>query len=335
MKAFIFGIGGGGDVVSALIAYNYMKKLGYEVLLGAVVWERYVEDPLPGPICYNDLRNAVPINDSIYEVKIDTYAVRANKRIIPQLVRVISSLNFIKAYGICINYGVKGLYSSLKDFINKEQIDVVIGVDAGGDVLAKGCEDTLGSPLIDFISLASLVKLEEEGYRVTLGVIGSGSDGELPHDYFLRRISEIASLNGLLDIKGYDKETANLVERVLSNVNTEASRIPFEAFRGLYGEVNIRNGTRRVFVSPISAVMFFLDPIKVVETSLLYELVKDSSSIDDANRNLNEVGIYTEYDFENDLYRKFGLNAPYVSADEINRIKTEGKKRLGGIKIKC
>ncbi|TRN02071.1 hypothetical protein DJ530_04875 [Sulfolobus sp. E1] len=335
MKAFVFGIGGGGDAVSALVAYSYLRKLGYEVILGSIIWERYIEDPLPGPICFEDMVNANMVNECIYEVSPMSYAIRGGKKVIPQLVRLLNSLKIPKGYGICNRGGDIGLYKCLKDFILKNDIDLIVGVDAGGDVLAKGCEETLGSPLIDFISLSALVKLKQEGYQVVLGVIGSGSDGELPYDYFLKRISEIASLNGLMDIKGYDEESAELVERVLNEVNTEASRIPYYAFKGAYGKVNIRNGTRKVFVSPISAVMFFLDPIKIANTTILYEIVKNSINIEEANKKLNEVGIYTEYNFEIDLYRKYGMDSSKVSGEEVISIREEGKKRLGGIRIKC
>lgn len=30
----------------SIIAFTYYKRLGYEVLLSSIVWERYVEDPL-------------------------------------------------------------------------------------------------------------------------------------------------------------------------------------------------------------------------------------------------------------------------------------------------
>ncbi|MEM4085041.1 MAG: DUF1152 domain-containing protein [Saccharolobus sp.] len=114
-----------------------------------------------------------------------------------------------------------------------------------------------------------------------------GSDGELSYEYFLKRISEIASLKGLIDIKGYDKECSRIVESVLGKVNTEASKIPLDAFNEAYGEISIRNGTRKV--SPLSVVMFFLDPIKVAETTPLYDLVRGSSSLEEVNKRLNEV----------------------------------------------
>lgn len=66
MKALIFGAGGAGDCISAILAMNYYKKLGYETILGSIIWERYVIDPVPGPINFEDLRNAVKFNDCIY-----------------------------------------------------------------------------------------------------------------------------------------------------------------------------------------------------------------------------------------------------------------------------
>lgn len=81
--------------------------------------------------------------------------------------------------------------------------------------------------------------------------------------------------------------------------------------------------------------MFFLDPIKVAETTPLYDLVRGSSSLEEANKRLNEVGIYTEYNFEIDLYKKFGVHASNASKDDINKIREEGRRRLGRITIKC
>ncbi|MEM3353353.1 MAG: DUF1152 domain-containing protein, partial [Saccharolobus sp.] len=161
------------------------------------------------------------------------------------------------------------------------------------------------------------------------------NDGELSYEYFLKRISEIASLKGLIDIKGYDKESSRIVESVLGKVNTEASKTPLDAFNGAYGEISIRNGTRKVFVSLLSAVMFFLDPIKVEETTPLYDLVRGSSSLEEANKRLNEFGIYTEYNFEIDLYKKFGVHVSSASKDDINKIREEGRRRLWRIIIKC
>ncbi|WP_286188937.1 DUF1152 domain-containing protein [Sulfolobus sp. S-194] len=335
MNAFVFGLGGGGDVASTYIAMKYLYLKNISSIIGAVTWERYVEDPLPGPICKEDMKNVVVINDIIAEVNQSSYAIRNGLTVVPQIVRFLKAMKIDKGYSICIKYGPKSIAEGIADLASRLNTNFIIGVDAGGDVLAKGCEETLGSPLIDFLMLASLVELENMGFNVLLATIGTGSDGELEQEYILKRISEIARNEGLIDIKGIDKDMERDLEIILSNVNTEASRIPLEAFKGLYGEIPIRNGTRRVKVSPISSIMFFLDPKKVAYTSPLYDIVKNSSSLEDANRKLNEFGVYTEYNFELDLYAKFGLEARNADSEKILQIRNEGRRKLGGLKINC
>jgi hypothetical protein len=330
VRAFVFGLGGGGDVVSAYVASLYLQTRGYETVLGAVTWERYVEDPLPGPIC--EFENSLKINDSIIEVNKSSFARRANRLVVPQLVRLLNAVGLEKGYAICIKYGVKKVAYDIDRLAEEKRINLIVGVDAGGDVLAKGCEETLGSPLIDFFMLNVLVNLKTPSLLVT---IGAGSDGELPHDYIIRRIAEIAKNGGLKDIKGFDEEIARKVEKVFEYVNTEASRIPYEAFKGLYGEISIRGGLRKVFVTPVSAIMFFLDPKVVADTSPIAKVVDSAESLEDANKRLNEVGIYTEYNFELDLYSKFGENASKVNLSEIMKVREEGRRRLGNIKMSC
>lgn len=333
-RALVVGIGGGGDAVSAIVAKRYLERMGYEVLLGAVVWERYVVDPYPGPICGDDLVNYRPISRSLYWVNKDTEAVRGPNmvKVVPQLAR-ISRVMGIKGLGICLRYAPGELTEEITDFMESQGISLFVGVDAGGDVLAKGCEEGLASPLIDFVMLSVMERLERKGINVQLGVIGLGSDGELDPDYLLGRIAEIASISGLLDIKGYDAETYSLVSKVLEYVETEASRLPWMAFRGLYGNVEIRNGLRKVKVSPVTSAMFFLKPSSVAETSPLFKAVKDAETLEEVKRKMNDLGIFTEYDLEIGLFKL--TKGKRAKADDVEKVRKEGRRTLGGIKLKC
>ncbi|MEM0173102.1 MAG: DUF1152 domain-containing protein, partial [Sulfolobaceae archaeon] len=324
----VFGLGGGGDAVSALIAYNYLSKLGYHVDLGAVTWERYVEDPIPGPICKDDFMNVKVINDVIVEVNKSSYSIRGGSVVIPQLVRILRILN-TNGYSICVKYGVKGTFYGLLDFIQRvKKYDLIVGVDAGGDVLAKGNEENLLSPLIDTIMLSTLALLRSYNYNAVIATIGAGSDGELDQDYILQRISEVAKRGGLIDIKGIDKESAELISVILRYVNTEASRIPFEAFKGYYGIMKIRGGSREVKVSPISAVMFFLDPVIIAQDNITFNAVKETRSLEEVMKVFNDLGIYTEYNFELDLFSKLWKNSNSVSQEVIRDIRMRGRERL-------
>ncbi|BCS92822.1 hypothetical protein L3N51_00711 [Metallosphaera sp. J1] len=297
MGSLVLGAGGGGDIVSALLPFERLRKNGEKVVLGAILWERRVEDPVPGPICTNDLREVEAINERVAVLGPNSYAIREGKRVIPQAARVARILG-VNVVSFCISGGAIGLYDDLTEIASELGIDQVIGVDAGGDILAEGTESNLLSPLADSIALASLTKLEESYLKTQLSVIGLGADGELEAEYLLQRISKIASLNGLVEILGYDESTASLVERVLEVTITEASALPLKAFRGLYGEVSIRNGKRRVFVSPLTSVMFTFRPRVVASISKLYEAVRNSSSLEEANEALHQLGLITELDRE-------------------------------------
>jgi len=328
MKALIFGAGGAGDCISAIIAMNYYKKLGYETLLGSIIWERYVIDPVPGPINFEDLSDADKFNECIYLLNEKSYAIRAGQIIIPTLVKVIKTLKIENGVALNNKLGPNHLALCIKEFAEKENMDLIIGVDAGGDILARGDEDSLVSPLVDAISLATMLKLKQYGFNVIIGVIGCGSDGEITYEDFLKRISEIAKIGGLIDIKGYDIETAAMVKNVLLKAESEASKIPLDAFLGYYGEIEIRKKTKKVFVTPASSVMFFLDPMKVASINILAEVIKDANSLEEANSLLNKMGIYTEYDFERDAFKKYGIDVKNIDGETFLKIRSEGKRRL-------
>ncbi len=57
-SVLVIGIGGGGDVVGSTITYSLAVNEGKGAILGAVLWERYVNDVVPGPIRIQELRNA-------------------------------------------------------------------------------------------------------------------------------------------------------------------------------------------------------------------------------------------------------------------------------------
>ena len=47
--AMVIGIGGGGDVVGTIPTSRYLRWLEIPTIIGGLTWERYVNDPEPGP----------------------------------------------------------------------------------------------------------------------------------------------------------------------------------------------------------------------------------------------------------------------------------------------
>jgi len=295
-NVLVCGIGGGGDILATIPTVNFLRKLGVKTLIGAVVWERFVVDPVPGPISLEEMVNINKINDCIALVSDQTYAIRNNKIIIPQIVKVSQYLQE-RLVAIDISKGVKNLVRCLNDFSRRNNIELIIGIDGGGDVLAKGGEEELWSPIADQMMLSALANVEVNSI---LGVFGLGTDGELPPSYILERLKEVARMNGYLWLMGLTKEDIDDIEKLIEIVVTETNIAAIKAAKGLNKEFKIRNGSRTIDLSLgiLTAVTVFLDISVVYSQSNMAKLIVNTESVWEVWKKLNQIGIFTELDIE-------------------------------------
>jgi hypothetical protein len=297
-KVLVIGIGGGGDVVSASIIAYMLEKEGCEAHIGSIVWERFVYDPIPGPIRFSELRNHELLNDYVAIVNEETYAIRGGRRIVFQAVNVAKVLKR-NIYIFDLWRGVNGYVYGVKSLVKELGLTHVIGVDVGGDVLANGYELNLWSPLADSMGLAMLNHFENS-YLI---VHSPGSDGELGQDEVLNRISIIAANNGYIGAHSLGLDEIMLLRKILNYARSEAGMIALYAFRGFNGELPIRNNTRRIRVNIINTLFFILDPHIAYKLSIPAKIVDNTTSFEEANNKLNKAGIYTEYNLEKDILR--------------------------------
>jgi hypothetical protein len=104
---------------------------------------------------------------------------------------------------------------------------------------------------------------------------------------------------------GLTPEVAALIEQAVETVPTEASAQAVRAFRGISGEVPIREGRRTVPLSPLAAVtFFFLIPAAVRSAARLALAVRDAGDLDEANAILRSLGVRTELDWETERSRQ-------------------------------
>jgi len=302
-NVIIFGMGGGGDIVGAAAIAQVLEDLGANVVLGSIVWERFTVDRVPGPVPFHEIRGGDRISGNLILVNGDEYAVRDGYKVVFQAVRVARLLGG-KVALLDSSSGALGIEKGLNDAMKLLGVEAVVAVDVGGDVLAKGGEQDLWSPLADSVSLAGVyssnvpVKL--------LCVIGLGVDGELKPGYLLGRIGLLARKGALVDIKGIDLHAATVLEKLIEGgVVTEASKLILEAYKGHIGRRSIRGGSRTVEVSPIAAVGWFLEVSKIFKDLPLACLVNGTKSIHEARMRLNEAGVATELDLEEEIYKMF------------------------------
>lgn len=290
-RALVIGIGGGGDVVSTISTARLLELFGIEVVLGGVTWIPVPRDMRPGPRSIDELRDVDPIADHIAAVTPECETIDGIS--LPEAQVAASVHNEVVV--LDITEGVDPLREDLDATVTKREIDLVIGIDAGGDALAVGNETGIKSPLADAVGLALL---DEVDVSSMLGVIGYGSDGELTHDELDDAISKLAGEDALLGAWGITPDIRQEVEDVLQRVETEASRIPIEAARGDFSDRSIRSGRRQVTASPASPVTYYFEPAAVAERSTLIEPVTSASTLEAAAEALRNRGLTTEFDLE-------------------------------------
>ena len=296
-RALVFGVGGCGDIVSTIPTARLLELHDIEVILGGVAWERVVVDPQPGPRHFDEIRGIDRLNETVALATDETRTVDGIE---------FAETNVARHYEedvvlVDIGGGARGVAAGLDDACDRLDIDLVVGTDAGGDVLAAGDEPGIKSPLTDAVMLSALSSLDTDA---CLGMYGYGSDGELALDEITDGIARAAQRDGLLGAWGLTPRVAEELESLVDVVTTEASRLPLEVARGRLGEAVIRDGERSVELTPASTVTFYLDPEAIAATSDLEDRVGRTTSFEAAQRALAEAGYETELDLERELVRK-------------------------------
>lgn len=299
-RSLVIGIGGGGDVAGALATARFLEFCGLEFILGGLSWERRVFDPLPGPRVLGELNNVRVLHQYAWMANRETQTKAgvyfAESRMAAFLAKEVLLVD--------ISGGVQGVVAGLERAIEELQTDLLVGLDVGGDSLARGTEPGLRSPLADSVMLAAFVNLEKRGYRVLWGVFGYGSDGELTVEEIEAALTGVAGAGGLLGAWSLTPKTAAELEAAIETVPTEASAIPVQGFRGFSGDREIRDGARHVKLTPLTALTFFMSASILFNTlSRPAQAVYGSASLAQANDALHAIGIKTELDSEREYYQ--------------------------------
>ncbi len=298
-RVLIFGCGGGGDIAGCLPLYYRLLRESFDVILGSVVWERTDDYKEIGPIKFENISDIVSI--PTINRDIISYCTPESKRIMDGL--VFQAARVSKALGqkimiLNINYGPKQIAESLDAFCMQEKVDLIVCLDVGGDVIARGDEPGLESPLADALSLASCYSAQTPS---VLAIYGPNADGEIPFsrlsDYFTRFLELGILLGRVSHTKSELKSVKTIIES--NNIITEASFQPLLASEGKSGITTIRNGSRKVLLHPSMCATYIFDLKNIFPHCPIANLIVDSGSIEEANHLiLKSMNIISEYEFE-------------------------------------
>ncbi len=323
-RVIVFAVGGGGDVASAYATSRWLETLGVDTVLAAVAWERFVVDPCPGPLLLDEfLSPAYRVGGALVAASPGCRVLRVCSKEVfaPQVCR-LADIAGETVYVPDVWGGALGVAEGLRELATLTGAEAALAVDVGGDVLAEGFEDTLWSPLADSVAVAGML---DSGLPSVLAIQSPGADGELPLGYILERLSDMAAAGALLHARLVSVTEATLIESLVANgFVTEAGLAQVLARRGARGVFALRGGTRRVELSVLQALAFYIDVRRGEPLLPLARRVRGTDSLLEARRRLNDSCVYTELDLEEDLYHEAltgrGLNP--------RRVRDEGRRRL-------
>lgn len=299
-RALVLGVGGGGDVVGAIPTVRFLELFDIPCVLGGLAWERFVYDPQPGTRTLAEMTQVRPLAPTVWLANAQT-ATSSGIRFAES---EVAALYDTETLLIDLSQGVPGVVAGLRAAVQSLEADLLVGIDVGGDSLGAGHEPGLRSPLADAMMLAAWQQLAAD-VPCLWGVFGYGSDAELSTQEIDTALSRVAQHGGLLGAWGMTPAVAAELRRVIGRVRTEASAIAVECAAGAVGVKSIRDGTRSVALSPVCTVTFYLDPCVLYDqVATLARVVSQARSLAEASARLTDLGVRTEYAFEQEMQQR-------------------------------
>jgi len=216
--AFVFGTGGGNDIVSAVLVALYLQKHGIKTDLGGLLspaathkFKNKIEKVVN--LVKGEAIREIPAKESLQISFLDNH--------LPKILEKTGIENIPRIYDLSIRYGTKKLVQDFNALVKKNNYDLIVAVDVGGDILARGGSEnqdiTLRSPVMDFASLYLLGFVDVDCMLVEFGL---GTDGELRPEgmkQILAKLEEKKLFFHLSRIKKNDAEFKQF-KRFLLNV---------------------------------------------------------------------------------------------------------------------
>lgn len=310
----VIGVGGGGDVVSTIPLCWELEQLGAIPIPGGLTWKRVIHDPIRRPRTLDEFNNIRRIGPCIATCRTDTSTVDGIRHVEADISRAMNNREILI---IDPSGGSRAVLESIRTAQSSFNLDAVIGVDVGGDVLCNGHETTLESPLCDQTLLHVLAELNS---RIILASVGT--DGEINPADFLTRFRAIHARNGFLGAVEPLDAALEIWEEVVRDAKTESSKFAIEICKDLSADqlrnirhnVNsdtlstiasalnhvqalpLRNGARSGFTTHLTALYVGFDARTVWESGSFSTFWNADATLLEMDEVLRSRGIKTEWD---------------------------------------
>ncbi|MEU6736417.1 DUF1152 domain-containing protein [Streptomyces physcomitrii] len=285
MTRLIVAAGGGGDAVAAAMVHAALYGAEERAVILTYAWDRLLIDPLPGPRGTADFTGLEQLTPSVWAVPPTARPVDPAGSTLPRLAsEVPHTLALIDP-----DHGAEGIARQLDELAADSAPTSIDLLDVGGDVIARGDEPTLRSPLADALTLAACCRAE---MSVRLLVAGPGLDGELP-------VEEVRARLGPL-VHTFTVKDTEPISSTLEWHPSEATGMLAATARGVRGLCEVRDAGLLVPLTDESPTVHEGDLGEALERNVLARALLRTSTLDEAEALSREVCGYSEIDYERD-----------------------------------
>ncbi|GHJ40150.1 DUF1152 domain-containing protein [Streptomyces sp. TS71-3] len=301
MTRLIIAAGGGGDAVAAAMLDVALYGSGggsggdggggddrsggraEPAVVLTYAWDRLLIDPVPGPRGARHFDGLDALTPGVSAVPAGARPVAPAGSTLPRLAAELP-----QTFALLDPYrGAEGVVRQLRELVGllaPESIDLL---DVGGDILARGDEPTLKSPLADALTLAACRLLDAP---VRLLVAGPGLDGELPPDTVRERLGPV--------VHTFTPENVAAVGPVLEWHPSEATGMLAATARGVRGTCEMRDAGLPVALTGEGPTVREAGLDAAFLRNRLALALAATTSLDEAEACSREVCGYSEIDYE-------------------------------------
>lgn len=305
-NALYVAAGGGGDVIGAAIVHAALGSRD-EPHIASFSWDRLLVDPVPGPRDPSSFDGLLSVGRWNHQFMPVTCARPPAGSTLPRLSGELPAALYL----LDPRAGAAGLAQQLVELADLLAARTVNLVDIGGDILARGQEPGLRTPLADSLALAALAK---HPVPVRVIVAGAGLDGELSADYVRERCSDLGAQQ--LGVVG--PNAVMPIARVFEWHLSEATGLLAAAAMGARGRAQMQAGSSIVDLTPAATRLHDVALTKLFEEAPFAHALWKTASFDEAQQQLVYLGANSEIDYE----RKKAQHSPH------SRLSQEGKSQL-------
>ncbi|MEU6099014.1 DUF1152 domain-containing protein [Streptomyces sp. NPDC047079] len=283
MTRLIVAAGGGGDAVAAAMLHVALYGAEDRAVILTYAWDRLLIDPIPGPRGASDFTGLKRMTPAVWAVPAKAHPIAPAGSTLPRLARELPHTFAL----IDPHQGVEGVTRQLEELVEHLTPQSIDLLDVGGDILARGDEPRLKSPLADALTLAACCQVNAP---VRLLVAGPGLDGELSPE----------ALRGMLGplVHTFTAKDVERISTVLEWHPSEATGVLAATARGVRGTCEIRDAGLPVPLTDESPTVHEVDLDEAVSRNRLAQAIMATETLEEVEAHSREICGYSEIDYE-------------------------------------